>query len=287
MPAYFSTFTWDPEKDFFTLPFLGHPITWYGVLFTLGFIVGYVIVRFLFRVYLLEREHPFKEASHKATLLADKITLFVVLGAVIGARLGHVFLYEWHYYSNHPSSIIKVWEGGLASHGGAVGILIALFLFAWLHKKEEFTFMALLDALCLAAAFVGGCIRIGNFINQEILGTPTTLPWGVIFLHPVDSAPLIPLHPVQLYEALGYFVIFALLLKIWNHTEKDLGRGVIAGWFLILVFAFRFAIEFIKLPQGVTDSYGPLNMGQILSLPFIALGIILLWLDHQKQKRNG
>lgn len=275
----FLTFLWDPSREIFIIPGVRHPITWYGLLFACGFIVGYFLIRRLFSVHLMQQGVPHLRAKLEGITLADRLTLLVVLGTVIGARIGHVFFYEWDYYSRHLLSIIKVWEGGLASHGGAIGILIALGIFRLWSRKQypTLTFLAVLDAIMIPAAFVAGCIRIGNFINQEILGKPTTLPWGVHFLHPLQEAPPSPLHPVQLYEALTYFAIFSLLLFIWKKRSCKLGEGILSGIFFLLVFGSRFLIEFLKLPQTASDATSFLNVGQRLSLPFIVLGIILLW----------
>lgn len=269
--SFFATFVWDCSRELFVIPFLGLPITWYGFLFALSFFGSYFLVRKLFEKSL--------SINHtQATFLTDQLSMAVVLGTVIGARLGHVLFYEWSYYSKHFFDIFKVWEGGLASHGGVVGILISLLIFSYMQRKKfpALNFLVAIEALVIPAAFTSGFIRIGNFINQEILGTPTHLPWGVIYLHPVQSVGKLALHPVQLYEALGYFLTGALLLFVWNKTGKKLGLGILSGLFFILVFGFRFFIEFIKLPQSHFDETSFLNMGQILSLPFILVGLGLL-----------
>ncbi len=271
-----ATFVWDPPRDIFVIPFLNHPITWYGLLFTCSFIAAYFIVRYLFIFQL--KSLGVSSPKTLATKLVDRLTTLTVIGVILGARLAHVFFYDWDYYKNHLSSILKVWEGGLASHGGAIGILVALLIFTlWQrHQKPKLTFLMTLDAVVMVAPLIGGFIRIGNFINQEILGTPTHLPWGVIFGHPMQPTEAIPLHPVQLYEALAYFLIFAILLIVWKKEGKVLGPGILSGWFFVLLFGFRFFIEFLKLPQSPGDLGSVLNMGQILSLPFIALGVGLL-----------
>ncbi|NGX46185.1 MAG: Prolipoprotein diacylglyceryl transferase [Chlamydiae bacterium] len=268
------SFVVDPDRIIFTLPYLNHPVTWYGLLFAFGFFAGY----FLIRKLLADHLEPYGKRGD-ATMLADRLCVLVIIGTVIGARLGHVFFYGWPFYRQYPFEIFKVWRGGLASHGGAVGILSALAIFFLWHRKKypSLTFLALLDALLIPAAFVSGCIRIGNFINQEILGIPTTLPWGVTFMHPADGLAGVPLHPVQLYESFFYFLTFGFLLFIWQRGGKRLGLGIISGWFFVLVFGFRFFIEYLKLPQSLLfEESSWLNMGQILSIPFIALGVILL-----------
>lgn len=266
------SFVVDPNRIIFTLPYLNHPVTWYGLLFAFGFFVGYFLIRRLFAEHL-------NAEKGEATILADRISVLAIIGTVVGARLGHVFFYGWPFYREYPLEIFKVWRGGLASHGGAVGIIGALLIFFLWHRKKfpKLTFFAILDAIVIPAAFVGGCIRIGNFINQEILGTLTNLPWGVAFLHPADGPAGVPLHPVQLFESFFYFLTFGLLLFLWRHGGKKLGAGMLSGWFFTLVFGFRFFIEFLKLPQSLLfDEAALLNMGQILSIPFFVLGVILL-----------
>ncbi len=275
---FFAYLTWDPSPTVFTLPFIHHPVTWYGLFFGTGFLVGYFLLCSIFDSHC--RRYS-SENSTLATKLADQLILFISIATLIGARLGHVFLYGWSYYQAHPEKIIRVWEGGLASHGGAIGILIALLLFWWLRKKKQppFTLLALLDAVVLPAGLACGAIRLGNFMNQEILGVPTTMPWGVIFLHPIEGIfPVdIPLHPVQLYEALTYFAIFGFLFFLWKRRGKRIGEGVYAALFFLLLFGCRFFIEFFKQPESdLLQRDGFLNMGQWLSIPFILLGAILL-----------
>lgn len=266
----FSYIAWDPNRGMFNfnLPILDRPILWYGFFFALGFFVGYLLL-----TYLLRRN--FKEISKQNTAkFAEQITFYVVMGTIIGARLGDVLFYQnWKEILQHPISIIAVWQGGLASHGGAVGILIALWFFA---RKRNMGFWTAVDLIVIPTAIAAVCIRIGNFFNQEILGTPTTLPWGIIFLHPADGGPLVPRHPAQLYEAIGYLCVFLILL-FYQYSQRPFQKpGKLTGCFLILVFSLRFLIEFIKMEQSVyisENSY--LTMGQYLSIPFILLGLYL------------
>lgn len=275
----FGNLIWDPDRNFFVLPYIGHPVTWYGLLFAFGFMVGYFLIRKIFTDFLAGGRLSEAEAKDDAARLTDRLSMFVVLGTIIGARLGHVFFYGWPYYRERPFEIFKVWEGGLASHGGAAGVFIGLLLFIWWNRKayKRLTFLAVLDALVVPTAFVAGCIRIGNFINQEITGIPTDLPWGVIFMHPVDGVPGIPIHPVQLYESAAYFAVFAFLFTVWRQRAYRIGFGLLSGWFFTLVFGFRFIIEFLKMPQSEwLDVNSPVTMGQLLSIPFILSGIGLL-----------
>ncbi len=237
----------------------------------------------------LEKAMPLAlvKAADQAFKLTDKLTWFVVLGTLIGARLGHVFFYQWGYYQHHLMAIVKTWEGGLASHGGVLGVLIAVFIYQkWILKDyKEISLIGLIDYMVVPSGLVAFFIRIGNFFNQEILGPPTQLPWGVIFGDPVDRGPIVPRHPTQLYEAFAYLLIFIFLYRLWKKLHQQLLPGQLSGLFFILLFTARFFIEFIKMPQGAIIDESFLQMGQYLSLPFILLGLLLFFygkrLDHQ------
>lgn len=229
---------------------------------------------------------PLKELSSK---YLDKLIWFIVIGIVIGARLGHVFFYEWEYYSNHPFSIPKVWEGGLASHGGTLGVLIALFLYSkWTKNKfPDISFISLCDLMAIPASFAAIFIRIGNFFNQEIIGEPSTAPWAIIFGHPADYASSVPRHPVQLYEAAAYFLTFIILLAIWKVRSDKLPQGMLLGFMFVLIFGARFVIEFVKAPLGNVFDETFLQTGQLLSIPFIAAGFALIFLDKIPKLRSS
>lgn len=277
---FFASIFWNPDSVAFTLPFLGHPVRWYGLLFAFGFLGGYFITRSIFTKRLTPRDARPEDraaAAKKAHLLTDQLVLYFVLGAIIGARLGDVFFYDWPYYKHHLEQIPMVWKGGLASHGGAVGILIALMLFRRKIKENypQFSFLVLLDTIVIPTAMVGTFIRIGNFVSQEILGTESSLPWAVVFGNPIDGRPGIPRHPVQLYEAVYYLAVFVVLMTMWRRKGSDLREGTYVGWFFLLIFAFRFVIEWFKLPQGIVEP-AFISTGQLLSVPFIIAGIYLL-----------
>ena len=197
------------------------------------------------------------------------------MGALIGARLGDVLFYQnWSEIIQNPLGVIEVWQGGLASHGGACGILIALGLFS---RTRKIPFWQCLDFVVVPTAIAAVFIRIGNFFNQEILGTQTTLPWGVIFLHPVDRGPIVPRHPAQLYEATAYLLIFIVLFIYASVHPRFEKPGRLTRLFLLLVFGCRFSIEFLKVEQSNWLVNGALlTMGQWLSIPFLALGLYLL-----------
>ncbi len=270
---------WDPNPEIFTLPFVNWPIFWYGVLFALAFAIGFPIF-----VGILTRFFG-KEEKRKAIQIADRITIYMILGTVIGARLGHFLFYERpENYLRDPLEILRIWEGGLASHGAAIGIILALILFSWRIRSIEptLTWIRLLDFVSVPTALGAVFIRIGNFINQEILGTPTDLPWGVVFGHPADRSASIPRHPVQIYEALFYFAVFLFLWRFTFQRSFLLARGKLIGLFLILVFGFRFSIEFLKTEQSHLLSTFSLTMGQILSIPVIILGLLLFFFGDDR-----
>lgn len=238
-------------------------VRWYGLMFAIGFTVGYWIVAKMFK-------HEGAPESWLGTLLG-----YVVVATIVGARLGHVFFYEWPYYSQHPGDILKIWEGGLASHGGTIAIIIALFLFSWFvsHKPASWVF----DKIVVAIALVGGLIRLGNLMNSEIYGGPTDLPWGFVFLRNHET---VPAHPTQLYEAGCYFLLFILLMWMYWKKNAEERPWLITGVFFIGIFLPRFLIEYVKNVQVSSEyemiaKYG-MNLGQMLSIPFILLGVALV-----------
>ena len=265
-----SVIYWDADPILFSFGPLS--IRWYGLAFAVGFIIGYTIVSKMFR-------HEGAPEKWLGSLLA-----YVVIATIVGSRLGHVFFYEWDYYSQHPGDILKIWEGGLASHGGTIANIIALFLWSWLVSKKPASWV--FDKITVPIALVGGLIRLGNLMNSEIYGGYTDLPWGFVFLrnHEVMAA-----HPTQLYEAGCYFLLFALLM--WMYWKKNCEERpwLITGVFFIGIFLSRFLIEFVKNVQEPWEhqmiaDYG-LNMGQVLSIPFILIGVgLVIWsLTHPRK----
>lgn len=281
--TYMAWLYWDPGEppvEAFTIPFIDRPVMWYGICFVLGFIFGYFIFLPIFRQYLSRNSQmsPATNIRELSIILVDRLTWFIVIGTIVGARLGHVLFYDFPYYSNHPSEILKIWEGGLASHGGTLGVIIGIFLFLRWHRKQlpGLSFVSLIDMLVIPTALVVCCIRIGNFVNQEILGYPSSVPWAIIFGHPADRSLPVPRHPVQLYEAASYLAIFIVLYFLWKFRGQSLKVGTLSGLFFCLVFGSRFLIDFFKLPQSHLIDETFLQMGQYLSIPFIILGIFLL-----------
>lgn len=262
---------WNADPAVFSLG--SFSVRWYSLAFAVGFIIGYNIVSRMFR-------HEGAPEKWLGILLA-----YVVVATIVGARLGHVFFYEWDYYSQHPVEIIKVWNGGLASHGGTIAIIIAVFLFSWLVTKKpaSWTF----DKLVVAIALVGGLIRLGNLMNSEIYGGPTDLPWGFVFERNGETEAK---HPTQIYEALCYFLLFALLMWMYWKKNAEERPYLITGVFFIGIFLPRFFIEYIKNVQVDSEyemiaTYG-INMGQLLSIPFVLLGCALVvWaMTHPREK---
>lgn len=243
----------------------GFEIRFYGVLFATGFVLGYYLMQHIFK----KEGIPFREL--------DLLTTVVVIGTIVGARLGHVFFYEPQYYLAHPSEIYKIWHGGLASHGGALGILLALIYYN--RKSSTKSYLWILDRLAIATALAGGFIRLGNLMNSEIIGKPAGIPWAFIF----ERIDMVPRHPAQLYEAIAYFAIALVLYLIYRKYHEKTPRGRIFAWFLILVFSFRFFIEFLKVNQVHFESNIPLNMGQWLSIPFVITGLVLLFYSRTKK----
>lgn len=254
-------------------------IRWYGLMFAIGFLIGYNIEAKIFR-------HEGAPESWLGTLL-----IWTVAGTIVGARLGHVFFYEWDLYSQDPVRILYIWEGGLASHGGALGVIIGVLCFSWITAKRNpiWTF----DRLVIPVALVGGLIRIGNLMNHEIYGHATDLPWAFRFItnihqwqngaEPVFSAPS---HPTQLYEAACYFALFGLLMWMYWRKNAETRPGLIFGVFLVGIFLPRLLIEFVKNNQVAWEAGMTLNMGQILSIPFILCGIGLIVYAIRRPKIN-
>jgi prolipoprotein diacylglyceryltransferase len=352
-------FIWNgsPEIFSFHLPYVDKQITlrWYGLLFALGFLISQQILYYIYR----------KEGKPESDV--DKLTLYMVIATIIGARLGHVLFYEPERYLNDPIKILKVWEGGLASHGAAIAILFALWLYAR-KKKPGQNYFQVVDRIVILVALTGALIRFGNFFNSEIIGKPTHTSAGVVFARSVTEALdasgqvenvsyvkvdsafnennyppvkmlvdfknvgssgqelqsvvnrmgdyiqvreqidftstysarlirndkdyysslvfmyMIPRHPAQLYEAFSCVVLFILLFMIWKKHRENLPPGRLLGIFLIFCFGFRFLFEFLKEPQVEFESTMTLNMGQLLSIPLVLAGIIILQLSYRKKQ---
>jgi prolipoprotein diacylglyceryl transferase len=250
---------WNVDPEIFNIGPLS--IRWYGLLFALGFVIGQ---RILTKIYVAEGR---TEGD------VDVITLYMIVGTVVGARLGHTLFYAPDYYLSNPIEILKIWEGGLASHGATIGILFALWLFS---RRQKFDYMWVLDRIVIVVALGGALIRLGNLMNSEIFGHPTDLPWGFIFYRNTEYSQ-VPRHPTQLYESLSVFLLFVVLYWLWNKYRAALPKGLLFGLFVTFLFTFRFLIEFLKENQEAFEDQMTLNMGQILSIPLILVGLYILF----------
>jgi len=277
--------TWNVNPEIFRIGPV--PVRWYGLMWALGIYLALIIVSKLFKHEKLPAEW------------IDKLFVYTVVGTVLGARIGHCFFYEWHLlpepvnilgitfkYGNdyiiHPWKMFDIFHGGLAglaSHGGAIGILIALYLFN--KKISHKGFIWGLDRLVIGAAITGACIRLGNLMNSEIYGGITSMPWGFIFVKD-PQGDIFPHHPTQIYEMIYCLLTFALTWWLYWKKEAYKRNGLIFGTFLIGIFGSRFLLEFIKLNQESFESGMLLNMGQVLSIPFIVWGI---WLVIKSKKK--
>ena len=243
-------------------------LRWYGLLFVGSFFLGLMILNW---IYKREKKDP---------AILDNLLIYIMVGAVVGSRLVHCFFYEPDYYLSHPLEILAVWKGGLASHGGLAGVLIALYVFA---KRYNESYTWLLSRIAIPGALTAAFVRFGNLFNSEILGTPSELPWAIIFQH-VD---MIPRHPVQLYEAFAYLIILALLVTIYRKVTPAFATKILPGVFLVTLFTARFFIEYAKTRQAAYATDLPFSTGQMLSIPYIIVGIIwIVWAVKTSKKAS-
>lgn len=257
--------TWDVSPEIFSLG----PLTfrWYGLMFAFGFLFGFRMVRKMFLA----------EGAPEAWL--DYLFYFLIGGTVLGARFGHVFFYSWDYYRQHPEEIIRVWEGGLASHGGVIGVVLALWAFGYFVSKRGFFWGS--DKVAAPIALVGAMIRFGNLMNSEIVGLPSDAPWAFLFVN--ASRPTlaeVPRHPVQLYEMLSYLAIFGLLYYLYWQKDQWKKPGYLTGLWFVCVFGVRFIWEYFKSDQG---GFGEvLTTGQWLSVPCVLAGLAMMAIAERK-----
>ncbi len=258
--------TWNPDPILLSWNFI--TVRWYGIFFALAFISGGVL-----GTWILKRES-------KAPESLDRIMIHMILGTIIGARLGHCLFYEPGFYLANPLEILKIWKGGLASHGGGVGIILAIYIYA--RRTPDQPFFWILDRVGLATAL--GCvfIRLGNLFNSEIIGLPTHSGWGVIF----SRVDMIPRHPTQLYESLAYFIVFLVLLKIYFNKDLAARQGFLSGATLIGLLPARWFIEILKENQSAFEEGWFMNLGQLLSIPLFLLGLYFM-IRSRKQQHPG
>lgn len=267
---------WNPDPVIFNLG--SYPVRWYSFFWVIAIFSATMVVSRIFKDNKLSEED------------FSRLFIYSFLGIFIGARLGHCFFYDAPYFIEHPlEAILPIkflpnndWKfvgyAGLASHGGTIGLILALFFFC---KKTKIRFLKILDIIAIAAPLAAGFIRVANFMNSEIIGTETNLPWGVVFTQ-VDT---VIRHPAQLYESIAYFIFFAIIWLIYAHRGNKLKSGFYFGLCIFLIFTFRFFVEFLKERQVPFEDNLILDMGQILSLPFIVIGIYFL-LRGGNLKRN-
>lgn len=248
---------WNVNPEIFSLGPIH--VRWYGLLFAIGFLFGYN-----------QGEKMFKHENLDPKWL-ESLFIYLIVATVVGARLGHVLFYGWDYYSQNPMEILYIWHGGLASHGGVLGIIIAMFIWSKLVSKRSILWI--LDRVVVPSVLVASLIRFGNLMNSEIYGIQTSLPWGIIFER---NHEIVPKHPTQLYEAFCYLLTFGALYYMYWKTKAKEYQGLLVGVFFIMVFTARFLVEFIKEDQEAFESTMALNMGQLLSIPFIITGIVLV-----------
>jgi phosphatidylglycerol---prolipoprotein diacylglyceryl transferase len=256
-----SVIHWNVDPEIFNL--FGFSVRWYGLSWAMAFLFGYQILS-----YMMEREKRPQEQ-------ADDLLLYVMVSAVVGARFGHYFFYETPLLFQDPLQFL--WDmvrppyAGLASHGAAVGIPLALYLYA---RKYNEKFLYLTDRIVIVTASGGAFIRFGNLLNSEIVGKPTDQPWGFVFERLNENFAR---HPAQLYECLSCVVLFVVLFSIWKKNTTQLPLGLLTGIFFIALFAMRFFYEFLKENQVSFEDSMSYNMGQWLSLPGVLFGVVVLW----------
>ncbi|WP_375793370.1 prolipoprotein diacylglyceryl transferase [Chlamydia sp. 12-01] len=265
-----SKFLWNSENWFIRIP-------WYGLCFSIGIVFASILGIYLAMSSYTE-EDKIRFSKEQLRVALENFSLYSLLFIIPGSRIAYILFYGGDFYFKHPQEIIKVWNGGLASHGGMLGLILWAVIFSWRYRKKIpiLTFLFLCD-LC---ASVFGCtafmIRIGNFMNQEIIGKPTKLPWGIIFSSPTQGVLGVPVHPVQLYEGVGYLLLSAMLFFLSYKRYFRLGSGWVTSLGLIGISLIRFLAEFFKSHQGkVVGPNSLLTMGQILSLPLFILGLSL------------
>lgn len=274
--------SWNPPREALYLPFVDFPVYWYSIMFAIGFYGAMLIVQILIRKNSLSKDPTAFDpiATHK---YSERLAIYCFFGMLIGARLGHILFYDLSHYLHAPMEVFMLRRGGLSSHGAIAGIVIAFVVFSrrscptYLPKGND-----LLDIIAIGSAWAAGWIRIGNFFNQEVIGTVTQVPWAVIFGSPVDAADVLPRHPTQLYEAC---VAFALLigLLILGRAVRWTYQGRIAGWYILILFTFRCFFEFFKAAQCDFDTTGA-HMGQILSIPLLLWSLYLIFRSGRCQK---
>ena len=273
-----ASISWDPNPVIVDL--FGFPIRWYGFFFAMAFLAGFRVVSYMFK------------QEGRSTEQADQLLMYTMVATIVGARAGHYFFYEFPLLQADPLrfflQMITPPFSGLASHGAAIGLFIAFYLYA--RKNAGMSYLYITDRIVPAVALAGFFIRMGNLMNSEIIGKPTELPWGFKFLRDTEFNPygdpnlVLARHPSQLYEALSCLLIFALLMWFWSKKKNNTREGLMTGSFMIVLFTLRFFYEFLKENQSAFENNLTLNMGQILSIPAVLFGLIVLAYSFKKAK---
>ena len=268
-----ASIVWDVDPTIFEIA--GRQIRWYGLMWGLGFILAYKYAEWLFK----KEKYPEE--------WVDKLFVYSLVSVVVGARLGHCLFYQWDYYTSNPVEILKIWEGGLASHGGVFGVILALWWFSRKITKQSVWW--LFDRLIPSVAVLCFCIRFGNLMNSEIFGFPTDMPWGFEFVRSREWHQLYEgqaCHPTQIYEMLYCLTAGVVSLVMYHKFHLQKYVGLITGVSLLIFFGTRLALEFVKNPQVAQEVGMTLNIGQLLSIPLILLGIYLIWNSRVARERT-
>ena len=277
----FCSIDWNPNPEIFKI--FEFPVRYYGLFFAMAFLAGFQVMTYIFK----KEGRPVEQA--------DQLLLYAMVATVVGARMGHYFFYEFPLLQADPMrffiQMITPPFSGLASHGAAVGLFSAFYLYVKKNPGQSYLYVT--DRMVIVVSLAGFFIRMGNLMNSEIIGKPTDLPWGFKFFrdyefNPMgDPAMVVARHPSQLYEALSCLVIFALLMWFWSQKKAKTQEGLMTGLFMVVLFGLRFFYEFLKENQSDFESQMALNMGQILSIPSVIFGLIVLFYSYKKSKSNG
>ena len=277
----FCSIDWNPNPEIFK--FFVFAVRYYGLFFAMAFVAGFQVMTYIFK----KEGRPVEQA--------DQLLLYAMVATVVGARMGHYFFYEFPLLQADPMrffiQMITPPFSGLASHGAAVGLFSAFYLYVKKNPGQSYLYVT--DRMVIVVSLAGFFIRMGNLMNSEIIGKPTDLPWGFKFFRDYEFNPLgdpamvVARHPSQLYEALSCLVIFALLMWFWSQKKAKTQEGLMTGLFMVVLFGLRFFYEFLKENQSDFESQMALNMGQILSIPSVIFGLIVLFYSYKKSKSNG
>ena len=277
----FCSIDWNPNPEIFKI--FEFPVRYYGLFFAMAFLAGFQVMTYIFK----KEGRPVEQA--------DQLLLYAMVATVVGARMGHYFFYEFPLLQADPMrffiQMITPPFSGLASHGAAVGLFSAFYLYV--RKNPNQSYLYVTDRMVIVASLAGFFIRMGNLMNSEIIGKPTDLPWGFKFFRDYEFNPLgdpamvVARHPSQLYEALSCLVIFTLLMWFWSQKKAKTQEGLMTGLFMVVLFGLRFFYEFLKENQSDFENQMALNMGQILSIPSVIFGLTVLFYSYKKSKSNG